>query len=211
MARRSDHNRGELHDIALSAARKIALTEGLKGLTARKVADEIGYSPGTLYNVFGDMDDLIIQLIAQTLDELYIYLASVRGEGNPIDDLKLILEKYIKYLEGHRNLWNILFEHQLPNDRSLPDWYTIKLAKLLGIIENALSPIFPSGQEDACANSARVLWASLHGLNSLSEAGKMRTVSAQSFQELAEILIVCFVKGLQQTQKEIDTTMPEVH
>ena len=47
MARRSDHSREELYDLALSAAREIAEAEGLRGLTARRIAEKIGYTPGS--------------------------------------------------------------------------------------------------------------------------------------------------------------------
>ena len=57
MARRSDHSREELYELALEKAGEIAEKEGLRGLTARGVAREIGYTIGTLYNIFEDLDD----------------------------------------------------------------------------------------------------------------------------------------------------------
>ena len=47
MARRSDHSREELYDLALSAAREIAEAEGLRGLTARRVSNFLRNSPGS--------------------------------------------------------------------------------------------------------------------------------------------------------------------
>ena len=59
MARRSDHSRDELKALILDCAREIAEEEGLRGLTARRIATEIGYAPGTIYNLFSNLDDLI--------------------------------------------------------------------------------------------------------------------------------------------------------
>lgn len=42
----------------------------LRGITARRIATNIGYSPGTLYNVFVNLEDLIVQLNIDTLNEL---------------------------------------------------------------------------------------------------------------------------------------------
>ena len=64
MARRKDHSHDQLHKMALDATREIAEKEGLSGITARRIAKQIGYSPGTLYNVFENLEDLIIQNIS---------------------------------------------------------------------------------------------------------------------------------------------------
>ena len=172
MARRSDHSRQQLSEMSLKAARKIVGEDGLQALTARRVASAINYSPGTLYNVFEDLDDLIIHLNACTLDELYSELSSTAMTGDPVLDLRELLKRYLGYLDANRNLWDVLFDHKVPVDRVVPDWYRAKVAKVLGLIERALSPLFPDGDQKACANAAGVLWASLHGICSLGGAGK---------------------------------------
>ena len=52
MARRSDHSREELREMAITAAEQIVVEQGYEGLSARKVAAAIGYTVGTLYLVF---------------------------------------------------------------------------------------------------------------------------------------------------------------
>ncbi len=198
MARRSDHSREELYDIAMKAARKIVEKNGLQALTARGVAEAMGYSPGTLYNVFNDRNDMIVHLNGQTLNELYGYLSSATNTSEVPHDLRQLLKGYLEYLKDHRNLWEALFEYRLPEGQSLPDWYMEKIARLLGLIENALSPLFSPDDRDALASSARVLWASLHGICSLSESGKLQIISNQNVHEMTELLMVCFVSGLQQ-------------
>ena len=71
MARRADHTREELHRMALDAAREIVDAEGLRGIKARKIMDKIGYTVGTLYQLFDDLDDLIVHMNTETLDALY--------------------------------------------------------------------------------------------------------------------------------------------
>ena len=66
MARRSDHTKDELKDIILSASRKIIEKEGFQNLSARKIATAIKYAPGTLYNFCKNLDELILQINAQT-------------------------------------------------------------------------------------------------------------------------------------------------
>ena len=70
MGRRSDHSREDLRVLTLEAARRLLCAHGLEGLTARRVAAEIGYTPGTLYNIFENLDDLILHVTAGALDGL---------------------------------------------------------------------------------------------------------------------------------------------
>lgn len=67
MARRPDHSRDELYALAMNAARGIVERDGIRGLTARNIATAIGYSPGTLYNLFDNLDDLALQINGATL------------------------------------------------------------------------------------------------------------------------------------------------
>lgn len=76
MARRSDHSREEIRAMALAAAQQIVTEQGFAALNARKIASAIGYTVGTLYLVFKNLDDLFLQLNARTLDDLHAALAT---------------------------------------------------------------------------------------------------------------------------------------
>lgn len=196
MARRSDHSREELREMALNAARKIAEKEGLRGLTARGIAREIGYTVGTLYNLFEDLDDLIVHLNGRTLDALYEALAEVPLDGEPEADARALAEGYIAFVGEHPKLWSVLFEHHLPEPRQLPDWHRDKILRLLGLLQRALSPLFPPGREIERLHSTRVLWSSLHGICSLAAVGKLW--KSESVVAMADTLATCFIAGLRQ-------------
>jgi AcrR family transcriptional regulator len=196
MARRSDHSREELYDLAMRAARRIVESDGFRALTARSVADAIGYSPGTLYNLFENLDDLIVHLNGRTLDELHDHLSSGPPAGDPMADLMLLLDGYLGYLEAHPNLWTVLFDFSLPEGQELPAWYLLKVSKVLTLLEDALSPLFAPGEEEEKHGAARILWASLHGICSLSNTGKLKVVTTQSVREMSAALVTHFVTGL---------------
>ncbi len=196
MARRADHSREELYEIAMQAACEIVEADGYHALTARNVADAIGYSPGTLYNVFANLDDLTLHLNGRTLDALYDRLESSEDLATPEDNLGQLLDGYLSFLEDHRNLWNTLFEYSLPKGQEPPAWYARKVNKVLSLLEEALSPIFPEGNTEAKANAARILWAGLHGICSLSGSGKLQVVTTQPVRAMAEGLLANYVAGL---------------
>ncbi len=194
MGRRSDHSREELYEMALEAARKIAEEEGLRGLAARRIAREIGYTVGTLYNLFEDLDDLIIHMNGRTLDDLYEALANVQLDGEPETAVRALAEGYIEFVDDHPKVWSALFEHRLPEPRQPPDWHHEKILRLLGLVEQALGPLFPPGRETERHHAARVLWSSLHGICSLESAGKI--VASETVTALADTLVTCFLAGL---------------
>jgi AcrR family transcriptional regulator len=199
MGRRSDHSREELYEMTVAAARGIVEDHGFRALTVRKIADAIGYSPGTIYNLFDNLDDLIIRLNGGTLDELFDRLSAIEGSGDPTLDLDRLLGAYLAYLDAHPSLWNLLFEHTRPEGQVLPKWYVDKVADILGLLEQALSPHFPEDRANEKRHAARVLWASLHGICSLSQAGKLEVVTTQAPREMARLLVSIFLAGLETT------------
>ena len=61
MGRRSDHSRAELRDLILEAGETLMAESGLSGFSAREVAKRVGYTIGTIHNVFGNVDGLMAQ------------------------------------------------------------------------------------------------------------------------------------------------------
>jgi len=173
MARRSDHTRNELHTMALAAARSIIAKSGLRALSTRRIAKKIGYSPGTLYQLFKDLDELVLRVNAGTLDDLYAACREVDFGNAPEMALRDLAQCYIDFTSRHPRLWNALFEHSLPKGKSLPAWYAESVARLLGLAERAIQPLFHPSAADQMRNEARILWASLYGIGSLATAGKL--------------------------------------
>ncbi len=201
MGRRSDHSRAEIRHMALAAAQRRLEAGGLAALTARKVADDIGYAVGTLYNLFENLDMLIVHVNGATLDLLHDELAPTVTGKDPEGDLAAMLAAYLRFLEHRAHLWGALFEHRRAADTApLPDWYLEKVARVMGVLESALHPLFPAGDAAGCSQAARVLWASLHGICSLGETGKLPVISASSVENMAYSLIDNYLAGLRVLQ-----------
>lgn len=196
MARRSDHSREEIRTMALDAAAIILEQEGLKKLTARNVANAIGYTVGTLYLVFKNLDDMMLQLNAHTLDELYDWLNERREpEVSPQQQLQVLADAYIDYALNHSARWNLLFEALSSVDGGLPDWYQQRLSKVFGLIESALTPLADHHDKKAITQAARVLWASVQGICTLKIRHRLDLAGGQSTSEMAAMLIDNFLRG----------------
>ncbi len=200
MGRRSDHSREELHGLALEAAEAIVEADGLAGLTVRKVAGRIGYSHGTLYNLFADLDDLIVHLRGRTLDALDAALRGIPLDGGPEAALHRLAEGYIAFTRRHAARWSLLIEHHLPEGRELPEWHGEKVERLLSLPEAAFAPLFPEGREGERKHSAWVLWSALHGICSLEAGSKFGP--HESVEVLTRTLIAVYVRGLAAAGRE---------
>jgi AcrR family transcriptional regulator len=196
MARRSDHSRDELYDLAMTAARDIVRRQGMAALTARSLATAIGYSPGTLYNLFDSLDELALHVNAATLDALYAAVSQDGRTGNPEIDLHRMLARYLTFLEDNPALWAAVFANRRPAGSVLPDWYLATVRKLMALVEDALAPLFDPSDGQELREAAAVLWSSLHGICTLAHDGRLSLVSAQSVPQLAQSLIASYLAGL---------------
>ena len=195
---RGEHSRAELQELVLAAARRLALEHGLKGMTARNIAREIGYSPGTIYNVFKDLDDVVVRLNGRTLDELHAVLTPLPPRLEPEAALIELARAYIDFIRSRPRLWGLQFEHRLPEGEEEPDWYAEKVQRLLGLISTALAPLFGADEAKQREHSGRVLWSAVEGISSLAGAGKL--VQADSVGGLLHALITYYLRGLKASE-----------
>ena len=188
MARRNDHSREELKQMALAAAISIVETQGHDKLTARYLARQIGYTPGTLYNLFGSMDDLYMQINGLTLDCLHDILI-LESKSQTKDGIKKMAETYIDFAVKNTNLWLMLFN--IPTTISPPEWYAEKIERLFQPLETIIQTIEPTSSEPEVKQSARTLWAGIHGICTLeiTQKGPMRGKPQQSATHMSNFLI----------------------
>ena len=194
MARRKDHTHEELRKVALVAARKIVASNGLIGLTAREVAKSIGYSAGTLYNLFESFDDLIRHMNGQTLDELYDVMAAEHKERDVEKALNILARRYIDFSTDQANLWNALFDVRILKSDTLPAWYYEKVRRMMALVAEPLKPLFSPEESIELLRTVRVLWSGMHGICTLVEAEALD--EEESSISLAGTLIQNYVAGL---------------
>lgn len=196
MARRQDHSREELRLLLLSEARKIVAQEGLAALTVRRLAGAVSYSVGTVYNVFRNLDELVMELNAETLDQLHTFAGErCPKEGAPEARLLALADCYIDFMRRYGRLWSALFEHRLPPGVPLPDWYLVRIFRLFRLIEDALAALFPALESSARLRMARLLWASIHGICSLATADKLGGAGEDDARAMARSLVANYLAG----------------
>lgn len=202
MGRRSIHTPEQLRELVLRSAYGIIAEKGLSGISAREIARRIGYSPGTLYNLFDSLDDLVLQVEALLLDELDRKLAELPVASSPDEQLNRLAQAYLGFSREHPKLWNLIAQHSLPPKSTVPSWYSERLERLVGRVETALAGCIPlKSHSQALRRSALVLWSGLHGLTSAAAAEKLSSIVSSSVDILVNELVTTFLAGLREKAK----------
>lgn len=189
MARRQDHTPEDLRDIICVAAEKIISTKGLSALTARRLARDIGYAPGTIYNFYANMDALVTAVNDATLRRLQDYcLERLRGTRPGLARVRRLAHAYIDFAGAHEASWRALFAAAALPTAQLPPAYRQRLTDLFQLIETTLRDSLVMPRADV-APAARVLWASLHGITALAIDGRLALVGAPSGHAMADDLL----------------------
>ncbi len=196
MARRYDHSREELREMILNETQRQVAAVGVQKISVRKIAKEIGYSVGTIYNFFADLDDLIMQLNGTTLNALKTALTKSIVNGSVEEKLLQLADIYIDFTRDNINLWNCVFEHRLLPGREQPDWYQEKVEHLLRLIEEVISPLYSNADKSTCHQSAWVLWCSFHGICSLSNMEQDDNAAKTAARNLSYLLISNYLSGI---------------
>ena len=195
MARRSDHTREELRELALTAAERIVVEQGHTHLSARKVAQTIGYTVGTLYLVFENLDDLILQVNARTLDRLHARMLEVKRKcRDPRACLLRLGEAYIDFATEDPDRWWLIFDHRFDR-REVPDWYQDNVARMFELVEELLQAAAARRSRQTVRQAARALWSGVHGICTLALTGRMAVAGVASVHSLVRSLIDNFLKG----------------
>jgi AcrR family transcriptional regulator len=190
-----------LRDDLIAAAEKIIREQGFPALTARLLATEAKCAVGTLYNVFGDLHDLVVEVNGRTLSRLVPVLAAARNENaGPEDQVMSLAFAYINFISEEQHLWTALMQHHLPEGRTVPDWYLAKLGGLFTEVEAAITPLFEGRNNDELKRAARILWSNMHGLCSLVLSDKLDLVSGDNIETLAEDMVYTYLAGIKATR-----------
>ncbi len=199
MGRRSSHTPEELRELILDASTSLISEGGLSTLSAREVARRIGYSPGTLYNVFENLDDLVLNIEGRLLDGLARELEGIPKDESPKSEMLALGRAYLKYTSEKPKLWNLLFEHHLPPGADIPQWYQHKLDGLMQRVEAVVAELLPGRKPEEVKRSAHAIWAGVHGISSLATADKLSVVTNDGAGVLVDLLVSTYIDGLKKT------------
>jgi AcrR family transcriptional regulator len=201
---RREREKSETRDKILDAARELFVTEGFEGVSMRKVAETIEYSPTAIYVHFADKQELFRELCHQDYARLAEVFQSSAMSTDPVERLKQIGAIYIDFGTRYPNHYRFMF--MTPHPAQEPDEADREMmgnpemdayAFLKWAVQQAIDAgCFREELTDAELIS-QTLWASVHGVIALHIAkGCDAWVDWRSLQDRAEMMPDVTLRGL---------------
>jgi AcrR family transcriptional regulator len=174
---RRAREKSETRDKILDAARELFITHGYEGVSMRKVAEKIEYSPTAIYVHFADKEDLFHQLCQEDFARLAEVFQSATAPSDPVERMQEVGRLYVEFGIRYPNHYKLMFMTAHP--ASEPDEVDCEMkgnpesdayAFLKYTVQQAIDAgAFREDLTDADLIS-QTLWAAMHGVISLQIA-----------------------------------------
>jgi AcrR family transcriptional regulator len=183
--------------VILAKAGAIVASEGLAAVQARRLAAEGGCSVGTLYNIFGDRDGLILAINRETMTDMGRPLEAARkasARSGLEARLLALATAYMRFALENRNRWLAVFEFRLPDDAALPADFEAERARLLSLLEDTIGSDVPDAGQRHTA--ARALFGAAHGILHLAVNNRLSDFNAKEVERDLRFIVRAAAAGM---------------
>lgn len=166
---RRERQKAERREFILDAANEIVGQEGIEGLSMRKIADKIEYSPTLIYHYFNNKEEIIEALMERGFQKIIGGLqGSVLTDDEPDNQFRWFMRQYIdNALENPEEYRTVLLSTSpaiLKYTAVLYQGASVKPS--VGVIERFLRGTYFKNCEDVhlVEEAVQIIWASMLGL-----------------------------------------------
>ncbi len=167
MAGKVETRKALLREALIDAAEAQIKLGGLPTLKARALAQAAGCSLGAIYNIFDDLNALVMAVNARTFRHLGGFVServTAAADQSPNVQLVVMSHSYLHFAAEHTFLWRALFDLEMSADGDVPDWYLLELRAVFGLIAAPLAQLFPQMDRSELDLMVRALFSSVHGI-----------------------------------------------
>lgn len=207
---RREREKSETRDKILDAARELFVTEGFEGVSMRKVAEKIEYSPTAIYVHFADKQELFRELCHQDYARLAEVFQSSVMSTDPVERLKQIGAIYIDFGTRYPNHYKFMFmtphppqepdeiDREMMGNPEMDAYAFLKWAVQQAIDAGCFAPEITDAEI-----VSQTLWAGVHGVISLEIAkGCDPWVDWRPLKDRAEMMLDMSLRGLTRPKTE---------
>ena len=191
MAGKTEQRRQELRETLTLIAERVIASEGLGALRARDLAKEAGCAVGAIYNVYGDLTELVLAVNARTFHRLGADVAEALAEApqDPVAQLVVMAQAYHRFAAANHYSWRALFDVERPAGETAPDWYLQEMGRLFTYISDPLTVLFPNRDAEEITLLTRALFSSVHGIVLLGLDEASAGVPASDIDRMIEMVL----------------------
>jgi AcrR family transcriptional regulator len=206
---RRERVKSETRDKILDAARELFISHGYDGVTMRKVAEKIEYSPTAIYVHFADKEDLFHQLCNEDFERLAEVFQSSIMPLDPLERLREIGRLYVEFGVRYPNHYKLMFMTPHPpaelddQDREIKGNPESDAYAFLKVTVQEAIAAGKIRQEKADAELiCQTVWAAVHGVISLQIAKcNDGWVDWCPMEERVSLMLDVILRGLAKEEK----------
>lgn len=193
--------KNNIQENLIQTGRKLIEEKGIEFLTARKLSEASGYSVGTIYNQFTNMDNFILIQNYLTLDALCAKLNEVKSDF-AYERLNDYVRVFVDFVTTNKNFWFMVYKFHLnQSERSFSITYLRRIAKIVMLVEKAFEELYPDLNITKKHLSSQVLWISLFALSSLLTTDSLQTYSKADSSKICAFLLNTYLTGIKFLEK----------
>jgi AcrR family transcriptional regulator len=166
----------------ISAARRIAESEGWPSVTVRRLSDEISYSQPVLYAHFGSREGILSAVALEGFHELGVALEKAKKRAKGDASIEGFASAYLAFASSSPALYEVMFSLSLNvpfADPATPAELQSAFAQLMELFKN---------QGSKSEVLSELFWASLHGLAELTRTKRLpRSRQKERLKVLVEL------------------------
>lgn len=187
--------------MALAAVRKIIRKKGYRGVSTRAIAREMGYTVGTIYHIFRNLDHVISEVNAQTVRDMRKLMdENTAAATTPEKHLRAMAHTYLDYAVAHPNLWRLSIEHTMGHDKDYRKPVVVQTQAVFTEAAATLARIAPDRTQEELQMAAAALWSGVHGVCHLALTDKLSLAAPDSAYRILDLQLNAFIEGFKRIQ-----------
>lgn len=195
-------NKDNIQENLVNKGRELIKEKGAEFLTARKLSEASGYSVGTIYNQFGNMDNYILVQNYLTLDALYGRLCKMNAAGTAYQRLNLYAREFIAFVLENKNLWFLVHNFHLHNNkRQFSKIYLRRIVQITQLAEDAFKVMYPQIEIPERILMLQVMWLTLFSLSAYLTTDALDNFSKINRNTVCELFLNTYLAGLKILEK----------
>ncbi len=191
-----------VYEKLIEAGKSLVQTKGADYLTARKLSAATGFSVGTIYNQFENMDAFLLELNINTLKELKQQLQNVVIGTDPYVNLNLYVDAFVNFVLKNKGLWFVLYNfHVTTNSKKLTKKYLRQMMEVVNFWKTSFNKAYEKMPQKEKKLSLQVLWLSIFSLSSYLTTQTLDNMSGVSKYNICKLLFNVYLAGLKVLNK----------
>jgi len=151
--------------LILTAAMELVEEEGVEKLAIRPVAARLGLAPNALYRYYSSLAELQAALITESRSRVLDMMQRAAGRKTPVDAIRAMCDAYLRFSQEHPAIFSLTAK----NTGNGQEWDAERLRNCSAFIDQVRRLY----GDELAPQAAHALWAFLHGMIVLREAGAL--------------------------------------